>query len=110
MAKRVNRITVRLTDEELRRMRFKMDELDISNMSLYTRKMLMDGYCVKIDTKDISEMVYLLRMCSNNLNQYAKKANGMGVVYQQDIKDLQQRLDDIWDNSKKLLKKYEAIS
>ena len=74
---------------------FKMDEMEIKTMSRYMRKMLLDGYCVKIDTKDLSELVYLVRMCSNNLNQYAKKANGMGVVYKQDINDLQKRLDDI---------------
>ena len=109
MAKRVNRITVRLTDEELRRMRFKMDELDISNMSLYTRKMLMDGYCVKMDTKDISEMVYLLRMCSNNLNQYAKKANAFGEVYAADIEDLQKRLDEIWGHTKSMMLAFSQI-
>ncbi len=110
MQRRTNRITVRLTDDELQRMKYKMDEMDISNMSLYMRKMLLDGYCVKIDTKDLSELVYLVRMCSNNLNQYAKKANGMGVVYKQDINDLQKRLDDIWSGTREIMTKFAAIS
>ena len=109
MQRYTNRITVRLTDDELQRMRFKMNELDISSMSAYMRKMILDGYCVKIDTKDLSELVYLLRMCSNNLNQYAKKANGFGVVYQQDIKDLQKRLDEIWDGTKDIMRKFAVI-
>lgn len=110
MQRRTNRITVRLTDDELQRMKYKMDEMDISNMSLYMRKMLLDGYCVKIDTKDLSELVYLVRMCSNNLNQYAKKANGMGVVYKQDINDLQKRLDDIWSGTREIMTKFAAIN
>ncbi|WP_242966578.1 plasmid mobilization protein [Pseudobutyrivibrio ruminis] len=109
MQRYTNRVTVRLTDDELQRMKFKMNELEISSMSAYMRKMILDGYCVKIDTKDLSELVYLLRMCSNNLNQYAKKANGLGVVYQEDIKELQKRLDDIWNGTRDIMQKFAAI-
>lgn len=109
MQRYTNRVTVRLTDDELQRMKFKMNELEISSMSAYMRKMILDGYCVKIDTKDLSELVYLLRMCSNNLNQYAKKANGLGVVYQEDIKELQKRLDEIWNGTRDIMQKFAAI-
>ena len=109
MQRYTNRVTVRLTDDELQIMKFKMNELEISSMSAYMRKMILDGYCVKIDTKDLSELVYLLRMCSNNLNQYAKKANGLGVVYQQDIKELQKRLDEIWNGTRDIMQKFAAI-
>ena len=109
MQRYTNRVTVRLTDDELQRMKFKMNESEISSMSAYMRKMILDGYCVKIDTKDLSELVYLLRMCSNNLNQYAKKANGLGVVYQQDIKELQKRLDEIWNGTRDIMQKFAAI-
>lgn len=109
MQRYTNRVTVRLTDDELQRMKFKMNELEISSMSAYMRKMILDGYCVKINTKDLSELVYLLRMCSNNLNQYAKKANGLGVVYQQDIKELQKRLDEIWNGTRDIMQKFAAI-
>ena len=109
MQRRTNRITVRLTDDELQRMKFKMDELEISSMSAYMRKMILDGYCVKIDTRDLNEMVYLLRMCSNNLNQYAKKANGLGVVYAKDINDVKKRLDNIWEGTRQIMQKFAAI-
>ena len=109
MQRYTKRVTVRLTDDELQRMKFKMNELEISSMSAYMRKMILDGYCVKIDTKDLSKLVYLLRMCSNNLNQYAKKANGLGVVYQRDIKELQKRLDEIWNGTRDIMQKFAAI-
>lgn len=109
MQNRTNRISVRLSDDELRRMRAKMGEAGITNMSKYMRKMLLDGYCVRVDTKDLREMVYLIRMCSNNLNQYAKKANGLGVVCVPDIKDLQRRFEDIWKGMRAILKKFASI-
>lgn len=109
MQNRTNKISVRLSDNELARMRAKMEEAGITNMSKYMRKMLLDGYCVRVDTTDIREMVYLIRMCSNNLNQYAKKANGFGEIYVSDIKDLQKRFGDIWDGTRALLKKFASI-
>ena len=108
MQNRTNKISVRLSDSELKAMRRKMEEAGVTNMSMYMRKMLLDGYCVRVDTADIREMVYLIRMCSNNLNQYAKKANGLGVVESADIKDLQRRFDDIWEGTRTVLKKFAS--
>ena len=72
-------------------------------MGAYLRKMAMDGYCVNLELKDVKEFVRLLRICSNNLNQYAKKANETGRIYQEDIQDLQTRLDGIWKDCKEIL-------
>ena len=67
-----------MSQEELERMQQKMDELGIRNKSSYLRKMALDGYCVNLELDDVKEMVSLLRYCSNNLNQYAKRANETG--------------------------------
>lgn len=78
-------------------------------MGAYLRKMAMDGYCVNLELKDVKEFVRLLRICSNNLNQYAKKANETGSIYQEDIRDLQVRLECIWEECKKILSILAAI-
>ena len=109
MINRPWKISARLSEEEKQRMKAKMDEMGIENQSLYIRKMILDGYCVHLDTKSIKEMVYLLRMCSNNLNQYAKKANGYGTVYAADIKDIKTRLDEIWEQAKDILVELAAV-
>ena len=80
-----------MSQEELERMQQKMDELGIRNKSSYLRKMALDGYCVNLELDDVKEMVSLLRYCSNNLNQYAKRANETGSIYAEDIQDLQNR-------------------
>ena len=71
--------------------------------------MAMDGYCVNLELKDVKELVRLLRICSNNLNQYAKKANETGSIYREDISDLQVRLDRIWEECKEILSILAAI-
>ena len=80
-------------------------EIGIKSMSSYLRKMALDGYCVNLDLTDVKEMISLIRRCSNNLNQYAKRANETGSIYAEDIKDVQTRLDEIWQMQKELMRK-----
>ena len=103
MTSRPWRLSVRVSDAELDRLNSKMEEVGISNRSLYIRKMILDGYCVNLDTEPLKEMIHLLRICSNNLNQYARHANGYGEVYAKDIADVQKKLDDVWDKAREIL-------
>ena len=74
-----------------------------------SEKMALDGYSVKLDLQDVKEMVSLLRRCSNNLNQYAKRANETGNIYEADIQDMQARLDEIWAIGKEILLRLSSI-
>lgn len=109
MGKRDKEIHFVMSEEEICRMRMKMEELGIRSQSAYLRKMALDGYSVKLDLQDVKEMVSLLRRCSNNLNQYAKRANETGSIYEADIRDLQVRFDQIWDVGKEILLRLSSI-
>ena len=89
--------------------REKQKELGIRNTGAYMRKMAMDGYCVNLDLSDVAQVSTLLRRCSNNLNQYAKRANESGSIYAEDIRDLQKRMDELWEMQKLILKRLSAI-
>lgn len=103
MDKRDVNIHVRVTRDEYDRIKLKMSELGITNLAAYMRKMGMDGYCINLDLQDVKALVSLLRICSNNLNQYARRANETGSIYEADIKDLQDRLEEIWEDMKEVL-------
>lgn len=109
MMEKSETIKLRISPEERRQIQRKMEELGILNRSAYLRKMALDGYCVRLDLDEVKELNYLLRICSNNLNQYAKKANETGNIYKADIKDLQRRLDAIWQQQKELLTELAGI-
>ena len=95
--------------EEVQRIHEKMDELGIRSMGAYLRKMALDGYCINLDLQDVKALVSLLRRCSNNLNQYARRANETGSIYESDIRDLQERLEEIWDDMKEVLVRLSSI-
>ncbi len=99
-----------MNGDEYERMRRKMEEVGIRNQSSYLRKMALDGYCVNLDLRDVKEVVSLLRYCSNNLNQYAKRANETGSIYAEDIQDLKQRQLEIWEATKEILARLATIT
>ena len=103
MEKLNDTIILRVSKADRERIRAKMDELGVMNMSAYIRKMALDGYCLHLDLQELRRMAYLLQMCSNNLNQYAKAANENGQVYAADLEDLRTRLDELIDIGKQIL-------
>lgn len=109
MAKRDQDVHFLASKEEVERIHQKMEKIGVRSMGAYLRKMALDGYCINLDLQDVKELVSLLRRCSNNLNQYAKRANETGNIYEADIKDLQERLDKIWDGMKDVLVHLSSI-
>lgn len=92
----------RVSKAELNAIREKMQELGTHNMAAYLRKMALDGYCIRLDLGDLKKVVSLMRYASNNLNQYAKKANETGGIYLEDIQDLKIRSEQIWSELKEI--------
>ena len=102
-------IYLRVTPQERKRIEEKMAELGIHNMSAYIRKMALDGLCICLDLKDIRSLTEQVARCGNNLNQYAKKANQTGSVYEADVQDLQERFNEFWSIGKELLARLSTI-
>lgn len=109
MMKREKQLLIRISDEDKERIQAKMEEAGILNMSAYVRKMALDGICVRLDLADVRQLIVLLQRCSNNLNQYAKRANETGSVYAADIEDLRSRLEEIWELSRQSLARLANI-
>ena len=89
------RIFVKLTTVEKAKIYKRMEEAGMRNLSAYIRKMALNGYIINLDLSDVKEVLRLLRISSNNLNQYAKRANETGSIYLEDIKELQKNQREI---------------
>ena len=104
------RVEFVMSEQEAELVKGRMAELGITNLSAYLRKMAVDGYIIHVDMSDIQEMIRLLRICSNHLNQYGRRANETGSIYAADVDDLHTRLDSLWDGMDKLLRGFANIS
>ena len=83
----------------------KMTAAGIRNREAYMRKMILDGYIVRLDFSDVRELSRLLRNATNNLNQVAKRANETHSIYAADIKDLQDNYEKLWVSAESIMKK-----
>ena len=86
-----------------------MESSGILSIGSYLRKMALDGYCLYLDLPQLRRMAYLLQMCSNNLNQYAKRANECGKIYAADMEDLRQRLDELIEIGRQILSRLAEL-
>ena len=97
------------TPEEIQRLHQRMAEAGVKNRSAFVRKMALDGYIIRLDLDELSEMVRLLRISSNNLNQIAKKVNVDGSIYGAEIAEIQVKQDEIWELTKEILARLSTI-
>ena len=109
MSNRTEELKIRISPEDKERIKLKMEDAGILTMSAYVRKMALDGICIRLDLKDVRQLTVMLRRCSDNLNQYAKRAYETGSIYAADIEDLQNRVDEIWELSRQSLASLAAI-
>ena len=87
----------------------KMALLGTTNLRAYLRKMAVDGYIVQLDMSSVVELVKLLRSISSNVNQIAKRCNSTHNLYAQDVEDLRQGYNEVWQGIHDLLKKFESL-
>lgn len=96
-------VKFRMSEQERKLLEAKMAQVGTTNMAAYLRKMAIDGYVLRLDLPEIREMISLLRRCSNNLNQIAKRANETGRVYDADFDEIHTQLDGLWEAARNIL-------
>ena len=109
MARQDSMIYVRVTKEEWDKIHERMVDAGMRNMSAFIRKMSLDGYLIKLDLTDVKEVLRLLHINSNNLNQYAKRANETGSIYEADVKELQESHKQILKMTGEILERLSSI-
>lgn len=87
----------------------KMAEFGTSNMGAFVRKMVIDGYIVKLDIPELKEIVHLLGPIGNNVNQMARKLNAGSSIYREDIAEVNAKLDAVYKLQRRILKKLAKI-
>ena len=98
-----------VTEHERNLIDIKMDQLGTKNMGAYLRKMAIDGYVIHLDLSDIRELVTLLRRTSNSLNQLTKRVHETGNIYGEDINDLRESYNKLWETADEILSRISAI-
>ena len=109
MVERSKYIHIRVTPEEVDRIKERMEEAGIRSMTAYLLRMALNGFVIVMDLSDLKEILRLLQISGNNLNQYAKRANETGSIYREDIEELKNNQKETLQEMRKMLDKLTAI-
>ena len=81
----------------------KMKQLEIRNMSAFLRAMVLNGYVLKLDLPQLREMIRLLGNLTNNVNQIARRVNEHGSIYESEIDEIQEKVNQLLGMMNQLL-------
>lgn len=94
-ARRSKMLHFAVTEEEARIIDEKMKQLEIRNMSAFLRAMVLNGYVLKLDLPQLREMIRLLGNLTNNVNQIARRVNEHGSIYESEIDEIQEKVNQL---------------
>lgn len=87
---------VAVNESEQRMIQKKMEVIGTKNFGAYARKMLIDGYIIKVDYTEAKRLAAAVSRAASNINQVCKRLNSTGRFYQADIQELKERQEEIW--------------
>ena len=85
-----------LNEQELKLIQHKMRQLGTHNFGAYTRKMLIDGYIIKVNYTEQKKLAAAVSRVASNINQICRRINQTGRFYAADIAELKARQEEIW--------------
>ena len=111
MAKRnrTNPVQFYLSDDEQYILNTKFKASGMKSMSAFLRKLILYGYVYDVDYSYLRNYNTELGRISSNLNQIAKRVNSTGNIYQEDINEVKELMNEVWHTQKSMLSKQPLI-
>ena len=85
-----------LNEQEMNLIHQKMAQLSTRNFGAYARKMLFDGYIIKVNYTEQKKLAAAVSRVASNINQICRRINQTGRFYAADIAELKARQEEIW--------------
>ena len=107
--KRDKQLKIWVSQEELDMIHEKMADFGTRHMGAFIRKLVIDGYVIKLEIPELKEILHQLGPIGNNVNQMARKLNAGGSIYRKDIAEVNAKLDAVYKLQRRILKKLAKI-
>ena len=86
-----------LSEQEMNLIHQKMAQLGTRNFGAYARKMLLDGYIIKVDYTEQKKLAAAVSRAASNINPICRRINSTGRCYEDDVAELKARQAEIWE-------------
>ncbi len=107
--KRTNPAQIYLDDDEQYILDEKFRVSGMKSKSAFLRKLILYGYVYDVDYSYLRNYNTELGRISSNLNQIAKRINSTGNIYQEDMDEVKELMNEIWRTQKSMLSKQPLI-
>ena len=102
---RQNRLTLRLSDNELYILEQKCKASNMKDKSSFLRHLILYGYVYDVDYSELREYNSALARIGNNLNQIAKRMNATENIYKSDVNEVKELMKQVWRTHESMLSK-----
>ncbi len=106
---RTNRNEVYLDDKEQFILEAKFKESKMKSKSAFLRKLILFGFVYDVDYSYLRDYNTELGRISKSLNQIAKRINSTNHIYQEDMDEVKELMNQVWRTQKSMLSKQPLI-
>ena len=107
--KRTRSVQVRLTQEEYEYLEKKFLLSGYKSKSEFMRIAFFETLIVQFDANDLKELLRLTRNIAGNINQIAVRVNSTNNIYKEDITELQDGVEQIWQQLRSFQSKLHRL-
>lgn len=93
---RMIKISFRMSPDEVNFVKEKAKLSGAKNLSSYLRKMAITGLIINYQSDEIKTLQRDMVGIKTNINQIAQRVNSTNNVYSDDIKEIQEKVEEIW--------------
>lgn len=91
-------LKVRVNQEEMDAIKRKFQNSGMETLSGFVRAMIFEGYIVQMDGNELREIHKLASNIASNINQIAVRVNSTGKIYDNDIEQIKNGVDKLWQS------------
>ena len=107
---RTNRNEFHLNDDEQYILDEKFKLSGMKSKSAFLRKLILYGYVYEVDYSYLRNYNTELGRVSSSLNQIAKRINSTNHIYQEDMDEVKELMNEVWRTQKSMLLKQPLIN
>ena len=89
-------VKFRVSNEEYDAIERKFKNSGLKSRSEFIRAMIFEGHIVHLNETELQEIYRLVSTIANNVNQIAVRVNSTGKIYAEDIAQIQEGINQIW--------------
>ncbi len=75
----------------------------------FLRHLIIYGYVYDVDYQELRDYNTNLARIGNNLNQITRRMNATGHLYDEDVREIKELMEDVWHTQKSMLSKQPYI-